>query len=139
MKLCSLCNQYFDDIQGICPNDKTPLETVENDRLIGALICERYVIDSVIGKGASGVVYKARRLQRGDIVAIKALHNHLGAEGNSLDRFLREAIAASKLRNPHIITIWDSGVTDDGQPFFVMDYLEGVTLGRLIKETNYAQ
>ncbi|PWT98418.1 MAG: hypothetical protein C5B53_06695 [Candidatus Melainabacteria bacterium] len=136
MKLCSLCNQYFDDIQGICPNDRTPLETVENDRLIGALICDRYVIDSVIGKGASGVVYKARRIQRGDIVAIKVLHNHLGAEGNSLDRFLREAIAASKLRNPHIITIWDSGVTDDGQPFFVMDYLEGITLGRLIKTTS---
>ena len=47
---------------------------------------------------------------------------------------MREAQAASKLRNPHIITIWDSGVTEDGQPYFVMDYLEGTTLGYLIKE-----
>lgn len=38
------------------------------------------------------------------------------------------------MRNPHIITIWESGVTGDGQPFFVMDYLEGMTLGQLIRE-----
>jgi serine/threonine protein kinase len=74
-------------------------------------------------------------MQRGEmVVAVKVLHSYLGADTGSLDRFLREARAASRLRNPHIITIWDTGVTDDGQPFFVMDYLEGKTLADLIKE-----
>ena len=58
----------------------------------------------------------------------------LVAAGSALDRFLREAQAASRLRNPHIITIWESGVTEDGQPYFVMDYLDGITLGQLIRE-----
>ena len=137
MKLCLRCNQYFDETERICPRDGVLLESVGKDPLIGALLSDRYVVDSAIGKGSSGIVYKATRLQRGEVVAIKVLHNYVSAEGNSLDRFLREARAASRLRNPHIITIWDSGVTDDGQPFFVMDYLEGITLGQLIKERGY--
>src|SRR3984957_18788557 len=135
MKLCLRCNQYFEDSVEQCPTDKNLLESVGKDPLIGALINNRYLVDSVIGKGSSGIVYKARRLGRGEMaVAIKVLHSYIGAAGSALDRFLREAQAASKLRNPHIITIWDTGVTEDGQPYFVMDYLEGNTLGALIKE-----
>src|SRR5271170_4564745 len=135
MKLCLRCNQYFEDTLELCPKDKAPLESVGKDPLIGALISDRYVVESVIGKGSSGIVYKARRMQRGEmVVAVKVLHSYLGAETGSLDRFLREAKAASRLRNPHIINIWDWGVTDDGQPFFVMDYLEGLTLARLLKD-----
>src|ERR1700721_1346770 len=135
MKLCLRCNQYFDEPIEQCPSDGAILENVGKDPLIGALINNRYLVDSVIGKGSSGIVYKASRLGRGEmVVAIKVLHSYIGAVGSSLDRFLRELQAASKLRNPHIITIWDSGVTEDGQPYFVMDYLEGTTLGYLIKE-----
>src|SRR5271154_1637909 len=135
MKLCLRCNQYFDEPVEKCPSDGTTLENVGKDPLIGALINNRYLVDSVIGKGSSGIVYKARRLGRGEmVVAIKVLHSYIGAVGSSLDRFLREAQAASRLRNPHIITIWESGVTEDGQPYFVMDYLEGTTLGHLIKD-----
>jgi eukaryotic-like serine/threonine-protein kinase len=138
MKLCLRCNQYFEDTEALCPRDKAPLEPVGKDPLIGALISDRYVVESVIGKGSSGIVYKARRMQRGEmVVAVKVLHSFLGAESGSLDRFLREARAASRLRNPHIITIWDSGVTDDGQPYFVMDYLEGITLAHLIREREF--
>jgi eukaryotic-like serine/threonine-protein kinase len=138
MKLCLRCNQYFEDTEALCPRDKAPLESVGKDPLIGALISDRYVVESVIGKGSSGIVYKARRMQRGEmVVAVKVLHSFLGAESGSLDRFLREARAASRLRNPHIITIWDSGVTDDGQPYFVMDYLEGITLAHLIREREF--
>ncbi len=135
MKLCLRCNQYFEETADKCPSDGAILENVGKDPLIGALINNRYLVDSVIGKGSSGIVYKARRLGRGEmVVAIKVLHSYIGAAGSSLDRFLREAQAASRLRNPHIITIWESGVTEDGQPYFVMDYLEGTTLGRLIKD-----
>lgn len=134
MKLCLQCNQYFEEKIEFCPTDSLMLESVGKDPLIGALINDRYVVESVIGKGSSGIVYKARRLLMGREVAVKVLHSYLGADTSSLDRFLREARAASRLRHPHIITLWESGVTDDGQPYFVMDYLEGMTLADLIRE-----
>ena len=137
MKLCLRCNQYFEDASAICPTDSSPLEPVGDHPLIGALINDRYVVDSVIGKGSSGIVYKATRLLMQREVAVKVLHSYLGAESGALDRFLREARAASRLRHPHIINIWESGVTDDGQPYFVMDYLEGITIAQLLKDRGY--
>lgn len=137
MKLCLRCNQYFEDTVNVCPIEQSPLEPVGDHPLIGALINDRYVVDSVIGKGSTGIVYKATRLLMGSEVAVKVLHSYLGAESGALDRFLREARAASRLRHPHIINIWEFGATDDGQPYFVMDYLEGMTLADLIKQKGF--
>jgi serine/threonine-protein kinase len=134
MKLCLRCNQYFNDTLEVCPKDQATLEPVGKDPLIGALIDDRYVIDSVIGKGSSGIVYKASRLMMGGEVAVKVIHSYLGADSASLDRLLRELKAAERLRHAHIITVWDSGTTDDGQPYLVMDYLEGITLSQLITQ-----
>lgn len=134
MKLCLRCNQYFDDDLQQCPTDQAQLESVGKDPLIGALINDRYVVESVIGKGSSGIVYKATRLLMGREVAVKVIHSFLGADSASLDRFVREIRAAERLRHPHIITIWESGTTDDGQPYLVMDYLEGITLADLVKQ-----
>lgn len=137
MKLCLRCNQYFEDGIELCPIDTSQLEAVGDHPLIGALINDRYVVDSVIGKGSTGIVYKATRLLMGSEVAVKVLHSYLGAEAGALDRFLREARAASRLRHPHIINIWEFGATDDGQPYFVMDYLEGMTLADLIRQKGF--
>ena len=97
------------------------------------MINDRYVVDSVIGKGSSGTVYKATRLMMGGTVAVKVIDSYLGADRASLDRLIRELKAAEKLRHQHIITVWESGITDEGQPYLVMDYVEGITLGDLIK------
>ncbi len=118
----------------MCPKDQAPLEEVGKDPIIGALIDDRYVIDSVIGKGSSGIVYKASRLMMGGDVAVKVIHSYLGADSASLDRLLRELKAAERLRHAHVITVWDSGTTDDGQPYLVMDYCEGITLSQLITQ-----
>lgn len=134
MKLCLRCNQYFEDQEELCPNDKAKLEPVGKDPLVGALINNRYVVESIIGKGSSGIVYKATRLMMGGDIAVKVIHSYLGVDGNSLERLLRELKAAEKLRHPHIITVWESGITDDGQPYLVMDYLEGITLAVLLKQ-----
>lgn len=82
MKLCLRCNQYFEESVEKCPTDGNILEDVGKDPLIGALINNRYLVDSVIGKGSSGIVYKARRLGRSEmVVAIKVLHSYIGAAG----------------------------------------------------------
>ena len=76
-----------------------------------------------------GVVYLAEHVVLGRRVAIKTVSSNYG-------RFLREARAASALSHPHIATIHDYGKTDTGQPYIVMEYVEGKTLADLIFEGN---
>ncbi len=94
--------------------------------MIGQVI-SHYRIVSEIGRGAMGVVYLAEHTVLGRRVAIKTANSSHG-------RFLREARAASALSHPHIATIHDYGKTDDGQPYLVMEYVEGKTLADLIRE-----
>lgn len=132
MKLCLRCNNYFGDELTVCPGDNYPLEFVGKDPLVGALIKNRYAVDCVVGKGASGIVYKATRLLMGGVVAVKVLHSYEGADSKSLEKFNREVTALEHLRHPNIVSFFESGITDDGQPYLVMDFLEGTPLTALI-------
>ncbi|HET8783366.1 MAG TPA: serine/threonine-protein kinase, partial [Pyrinomonadaceae bacterium] len=96
--------------------------------MIGQVI-SHYRIVGEIGRGAMGVVYLAEHTVLGRRVAIKTSNSNHG-------RFLREARAASALSHPHIATIHDYGKTDDGQPYIVMEYVEGKTLADLIREKS---
>ncbi|MBK7748669.1 MAG: serine/threonine protein kinase [Candidatus Obscuribacter sp.] len=128
------CNTYFGDDQNVCPQDKSALEYVGKEPLIGALIHNRYAVDCVAGKGATGIVYKATRLMMGGFVAVKVLHTYQGADSKSLEKFSREITALERLRHPNIVSFFDSGITDDGQPFLVMDFLEGTALTAFIQK-----
>jgi len=96
----------------------------------------RYEIVAELGRGAMGVVYKARDPQIDRLVALKTV-SMLGEEGEAeaefRQRFLNEAQAAGRLHHPGIVTVFDAGESPDGQgPYIVLEYVAGETLNRVL-------
>ncbi|HEU4728366.1 MAG TPA: protein kinase [Kofleriaceae bacterium] len=101
--------------------------------LIGAEIDGRYRVLELIGEGGMGKVYLAEHDEIGKRVALKVLHPSYSRMPDLVERFRREARAASKIGHPNIVDVTDSGTTADGSVYFVMEYLEGVELGSVIE------
>lgn len=131
-KYCPYCFSRYDKLDEHCPVDGVLLRELQSDPLIGKTFAERYEIISVLGIGGMSIVYLGRHKLMGRMVAIKMLHYILREDIRTLERFRLEAQAASSLSHPNIVSVFDFGVTDQGEPFLVMDYLEGESLAKLI-------
>lgn len=101
--------------------------------LVGLTLSDRYEVIEILGKGGMGVVYKGRRTQINKFVAIKVLKTSLIEDEVSLKRFEQEAIASANLDDPHLISVYDFGYGPSGEPYLVMDFLEGKSLEDIIE------
>jgi serine/threonine protein kinase len=96
-------------------------------KCVGQRIGQRYELEEEIGRGAAGSVYGARDLHLGRRVAIKQLHADFLGSSEAVARFQREAWTIAQLRSHHVVQVFDCGL-DSGEPYIVMELLEGETL-----------
>ncbi len=136
---CPSCQRNFSPDGHFCPYDGEKLEVrerqqSERDSLLGAIIDDRYEVLAVIGEGGMGRVYRVRHRRLGRAFALKALRVDLARDPILTERFIQEARAAAVVTHPNVVQINDFGTLDSGQPYFVMELLEGRTLTRILRE-----
>src|SRR6516225_1163745 len=101
----------------------TPLRSApvrEGDMLAG-----KYRVERVLGAGGMGVVVAARHVELDQLVALKFVREDAIASGDGVQRFLREARAAARLKSEHVARVLDVGKLESGAPYMVMEFLEG--------------
>ncbi len=111
----------------------------ERDPLIGQVLEGKYHIRSKIGQGATGVIYRAERINIGDAVAVKVLKPEFAADHTTAERFRREALALGRIRHPNVIAIYDyfEQPQQGDRPaliFLVMELLSGKTLRDILRQ-----
>jgi serine/threonine protein kinase len=132
MRLCFDCGSPLSDSSNECPRCGSLLKE-QADPLVGAIFTDKYEIEEKLGAGGMCDVYRARHVRIGKEVAVKVLHPELAADPKIVERFEREARAASLVRHPNAINIMDYGVAAGNTPFLVMELVEGATVRELLK------
>jgi len=132
---CPTCGQDFADEVRVCPEDGAALQAdstvameMPEDPLVGLTLDEKYHLDSRIGTGGMGTVYRATHLLIDRPVAIKVLNPRYVEDEAAQTRFRREARAAGRIQHTNAVTVTDFGRTAEGLVYIVMELLEGHTL-----------
>jgi eukaryotic-like serine/threonine-protein kinase len=111
----------------------------ELDLLVGSTVAGKYHIDRLIGRGGMGAVFQATNAAIGKRVALKFLGAETSKDVDASTRFQREAEAASLAESPHIVQIFDSGRSERGLPFLVMELLTGEDLRARLRQEGRLQ
>src|SRR6266542_3705195 len=101
--------------------------------LTGRTLDQKYYLESKLGVGGMGTVYRARRLLIGDMVAVKVLQPDQVADPQAVERFRREAQTAARLKHPNVAAVYDFGVSREGLNYLVMELAEGESLRSLVE------
>ena len=102
----------------------------------GDVLAGKYRVERVLGAGGMGYVVAARHLQLDQLVAMKFLRKNAVDNAEAATRFLREAKAAVKLRNEHVAKVYDVGTLESGEPYIVMEHLDGADLAVIAKQRS---
>lgn len=125
-KLCPQCRQIYPARVESCPRDQARL-IVDKRILVG-----KYILLNRIGSGYRSEVYAAEQPQLGRMVAIKLLQ----CDPAVLSSFDREVRSVGNVKHEHVVTLYDSGLVEDGRPYIAMEYLEGEDLARCLARSG---
>lgn len=111
------------------PTDSLP----EQEDLVGSVLAGRYRVVALLGAGGMGSVYRAEHVHMRKAVAVKVLHREMTSVPEVVRRFEREAVAAARIEHPNVATATDFGSLENGSFYLVLEFIEGQSLGALIK------
>ena len=136
-RLCPECDTHADG--PICPKcgARTFFEAESEpgvDPLLGKVLDQRYRIETRIGRGGMGTVYKAVQIAMSRVVAVKVMNPELARNSEAVKRFHREARAATAFDHPRAIRLIDFGQADTRELFMVMEFLDGRSLSSVLKD-----
>jgi serine/threonine-protein kinase len=102
----------------------------------GLVIADKYRLEQEIGRGSMGTVYRAVHVTLGQRVAIKLISGAHSQSAEARQRFSIEAKAAAKLRSRHVVQVIDDGETPQGNPYIVLEFLDGETLEQRVQREH---
>ena len=138
MSTCPQCGTSYPPHVSICSLDGTLLSAPEpaKDPILGTVIAGKYRIDAVLGRGGMGAVYRATHLMLNKTVAVKTIKPDLIESAEMVQRFQREARAATSLDHPNIVAVYDLGQAEDGALYIAMEFVKGVDLKEAIRTSG---
>lgn len=134
IKTCTKCLAPYEfGRPHVCPDAKPagPFTAFAQPQ-IGMVIDKRYRLQAKLGEGGMGSVFRARRMFIEDFVAIKFIRPDFLANAEIRQRFYQEAQVAARIKHPNVVSVYDFGETAEGLVYFVMEFLEGMSLGQRI-------
>jgi serine/threonine protein kinase len=133
MKTCPKCQVSYPVNYMVCPADGSPLEEV-GSWTEGSIIRGKYRLLAKVGQGGMGAVYKALHLAFDELRALKVIAPELLSDELFVKRFKHEARITRLLQHPNAVRVDDIDEAEDGRPFIVMEFIEGKSLKKLIRE-----
>jgi len=133
MKSCPTCKATHPNEFIVCPQDGTSLVEL-GEWTEGTVIRGKYRILSKLGKGGMGTVYKVMHVAFNEVHAVKVINPSLMDDDLFVKRFKHEAVITRKLRHPNAVRVDDIDEAEDGRPIIVMEYIEGQSLKKVIKD-----
>jgi eukaryotic-like serine/threonine-protein kinase len=138
-KICSSCEARTSSDVRHCPacgQDLSEIDALEGDPYVGLALADKYLIESLIGEGAMGRVYRAKQIPLGKPFAVKILAPHLMNDEASHARFANEAHNCASLNHPNCISVVDYGRSPEGITYIVMEFIAGQTLEAIIAKEH---
>lgn len=133
MLVCPKCGSTYTREQERCGLDGDVLVESNVDPLVGRTI-DRYTIRDLLGAGGMASVYRASHAFLEQDFAIKVLHGQFAADKTIARRFVREGKALARIKHPNVVSVADFGTTAEGLLFMVMEFVDGRTLSRALRE-----
>lgn len=132
---CPVCGDTYYPPSQTCPKDGAQLQITRT--LIGVMLDDRYRIESILGLGGMGTVYRATHVHLDSAFAVKVLHPEMVSSEGAIERFRREAKAARRIHHPNAIEVTDFGVTQENLVYLVMEIVEGRLLREMLAEAVF--